>query len=158
MQMIAKNMVVKLEYNASIKGSAAYHTHKPKLILIGHERDLPPGLENALLGKTAPLEFAATYTYPARDENKVVTVPTAQLPIQNPEVGAKFAATGADGQGFEARVIAVSGDLVTVDMNLPRAGQVLEYQIQIHAVRPADAHELEHGHAHGEGGIVHHHH
>jgi FKBP-type peptidyl-prolyl cis-trans isomerase SlyD len=156
--MIAKNMVVKLEYSATLDGSVVYHTHKPKLILMGHERDLPPGLEDALLGKTAPLEFVATHRYPAPDEAKVVAVLATQLPIQNPVVGAKFSATNADGQGFEARVIAVDGEMVTVDMNPPRAGQVLEYRIQIHSLRPADPHELEHGHAHGEGGVVHHHH
>jgi FKBP-type peptidyl-prolyl cis-trans isomerase SlyD len=156
--MIAKNMVVQLEYSATLEGTVVSHIHKPKLILIGHERDLPPGLEAALLGKTAPLEFAASYAYPARDEGKVVAVAASQLPIQNPEVGAKFSATSPDGQSLEARVVAVDLGMVTVDMNPPRAGKTLEYRIKIHALRPADSHELEHGHAHGEGGVVHHHH
>jgi FKBP-type peptidyl-prolyl cis-trans isomerase SlyD len=158
MSMIAKNMVVKLEYSATLDGSVVSHTHKPKLILLGHERDLPPGLEDALLGKTAPLELVASYVYPPRDESKVVNVPVAQLPIENPEVGSKFSATSPDGQTFEARVVALENGVATVDMNPPRAGKTLEYRIHIHSVRPADAHELEHGHAHGEGGVVHHHH
>jgi FKBP-type peptidyl-prolyl cis-trans isomerase SlyD len=157
MTMIAKDMVVKLEYNATLDGSLVYHTHKPKLILIGHERDLPPGLEDALLGKSAPFELTATYTYPPRDESKVVSLPSAQLPIQNPEIGTKFSATSPDGQNLEGRVVAIKNNIATIDMNPPRAGKTLEYQIKIHAARPADPHELEHGHAHGEGGVVHHH-
>jgi FKBP-type peptidyl-prolyl cis-trans isomerase SlyD len=158
MPMIEKNMVVKLEYTATLDGNVVSHTHKPKLLLIGHERDLPPGLEAAVLGKTAPLELTATYTYPAPDQSKVISVPATQLPIQNPEIGAKFTATDPNGQNLEARVVAVDSNMVTIDMNPLRAGKNLEYQIRIHDVRPADAHELEHGHAHGEGGVVHHHH
>ena len=155
--MITKNMVVQIEYEAKLEGLVVAHTHKPKLLLIGHERDLPPGLEDAIIGKTAPLELAATYAYPAYDESKVTTVSLAQLPIANPEVGSKFSATDIVGQALEARVIAIDGDNITVDMNHPRAGKTLFYSIKILSTRAAEAGELEHGHAHGAGGVEHKH-
>ncbi len=155
--MITKDMVVQLEYEAKLEGAVVAHTHKPKLLLIGHERDLPPGLEAALHGKTAPLEFNTSYTYAARDESKVMTVQMADLPIQNPEIGSKFSATGSDGQMLEARVTGIRGNDITVDMNYPRAGKILEYSIKILSTRAAEASELEHGHAHGAGGVEHKH-
>ncbi len=154
---ITKNTVVQLEYEAKLEGVVVAHTHKPKLLLIGHERDLPPGLEEALLGKTAPLEFSASFAYPPMDESKVTKVTASQLPIENPVVGSKFSASDANGQALEARVTALDGDSLTVDMNHPRAGKTLEYSIQILATRVAEAGELEHGHAHGAGGVEHNH-
>ena len=154
---IAKQSVVKLEYSASLEGKVIDHTHKPRLILIGSERDLPPHLEAALIGRTAGESFTVTVpdAFGTRDEARVVTVSRVDLPADALEVGATFTAQGADGQALEARVMQIDGDLVTVDMNHPRAGLPLELQITIHAVRVADAHELEHGHAHGDGGVVH---
>jgi FKBP-type peptidyl-prolyl cis-trans isomerase SlyD len=157
--MIEKNMVVQLEYQAKLEGVVVAHTHKPKLLLIGHERDLPPSLEQLLIGKTAPLEFNATmeHAYGIRDETKVTTVSASQLPIQNPVIGAKFSATDNHGQTLEARVIAIQGEQITVDMNHPRAGKTLEYSIKILSARVATDAELEHGHAHGDGGVTHSH-
>ena len=154
---ISQNSVVQLEYTATLEGVIVTQTVKPKLILIGRERDLLPSLESLLLGKTAPLEFNASTenAYGTRDEQKIITVLKSDLPLENPQVGAKFSATAADGSTLEARVIAVDGERVTVDMNHPRAGKTLKYVIKILAVRNADAHELEHGHAHGAGGVVH---
>jgi FKBP-type peptidyl-prolyl cis-trans isomerase SlyD len=156
---ITKNTVVKLEFDARMDGSSLQHTHKPKLILIGRERDLPPGLEDVLIGHTAGERFTARVenAFGTRDESKVVSVPKTELPTPNLEVGARFTAQDTDGTALEARVVTVNGDQVTVDMNHPRAGKTLEYIVTIHAVREADAHELEHGHAHGEGGVVHDH-
>ena len=156
---IAKQSVVKLEYSAVLEGKIIDHTHKPKLILIGSERDLPPMLEAALIGRTAGETFTVTVpeAFGIRDEALVVTVNRNELPAVALEVGATFSATGSDGQALEARVTQVDGDAVTVDMNHPRAGLPLELTVTIHAVRLADAGELEHGHAHGDGGVVHQH-
>ncbi len=157
--MITQNMVVTLEYEAKLEGVVVAHTHKPKLILIGHERDLPIGLEALLIGKTAPLEFTAALenAYGTRDDHKVMNVELAKLPIKNPEIGSKFSASDANGQNFEARVIALTDATATIDMNHPRAGKTLEYHIKIHRTRAAEAEELEHGHAHGVGGVEHQH-
>jgi len=154
---IAPQTVVKLEYSALLEGKVIDQTHKPKLILIGSERDLPPQLEAALIGRTAGESFTVTVpdAFGTRDEARVVTVSRFDLPAVALEVGATFTAQGADGQALEARVMQVAGDAVTVDMNHLRAGLPLELRVTVHAVRAADAHELEHGHAHGDGGVVH---
>ncbi|ETW97536.1 MAG: hypothetical protein ETSY1_22270 [Candidatus Entotheonella factor] len=43
-----------------------------------------------------------------------------------------------------------------IDGNHPLAGMPLTFEIEIVAIRDATTEELQHGHAHGEGG--HHHH
>jgi FKBP-type peptidyl-prolyl cis-trans isomerase SlyD len=155
---IQKNSVVKIEFTASIGGEELQATSKPKLILIGSERDLPPGLEDALIGREPgePFTVRLENAFGAHDPSKRITVGKHELPSQSLELGSKFSAQSPDGQALEARVIGIDGDQVTVDMNHPRAGQILELQIRIHAVRMADEHELEHGHAHGDGGVQHH--
>ena len=51
--------------------------------------------------------------------------------------------------------VAVKDEVVTVDGNHPLAGVTLNFSVEIKDVRDATEEELEHGHAHGEGG--HHH-
>ena len=156
---IANQTVVRLEYQASLEGQIIDQTHKPKLILIGSERDLPPGLEAAVIGHIAGESFTVTVpdAFSTRDETKLVTVERSELPATALEIGATFTAQAADGTAKEARVTRIEGDLVTVDMNHPRAGLTLELRVTIHSVRLAEASELEHGHAHGDGGVVHSH-
>ena len=45
--------------------------------------------------------------------------------------------------------------MATIDINHPLAGQTLQFDLEVKAVRAATNEEVEHGHAHGEGG--HHH-
>jgi FKBP-type peptidyl-prolyl cis-trans isomerase SlyD len=157
---IALNTVVQLEFQATLDGAPVDGTHKPKLILVGKERDLPPQLEALLIGREAGERFTATVpdAFGPRDEKRVVMVAAADLPVQNPGVGDRFTAEDANGAALEARVVSVDGDAVTVDLNHPRAGKPLTYTVRVHAVRAADAHELAHGHAHGDGGVTHDHH
>ena len=156
---IAPQTVVKLEYSASLEGQVIDQTHKPKLILIGSERDLPPHLEAALIGRTAGETFTVTVpnAFGTRNEKRVVTVDRTLIVHATVKVGDRFTAVDGLGQGLEARVTQIEGDVVTVDMNHPRAGLPLQLTVTIHAVRMAEAHELEHGHAHGDGGVVHSH-
>ncbi len=73
------------------------------------------------------------------------------------EVGEQLYSQDDKGNPISWRIIAVAGDAITVDANHEHAGKVLEYEIKIHSVREADVKELEHGHVHGEGGVVHRH-
>jgi FKBP-type peptidyl-prolyl cis-trans isomerase SlyD len=52
-------------------------------------------------------------------------------------------------------VTQLAGDMVTLDGNHPLAGQNLNFEVEIAAVRPATPEELSHGHVHGPDG--HHH-
>jgi len=50
----------------------------------------------------------------------------------------------------------IKGDQVLLDGNHPFAGKALRFSLKVLKVRAALPVEVEHGHAHGEGG--HHHH
>jgi len=74
--------------------------------------------------------------------------------VDHLETGMQFQAdTGAGPRLFT--ITKIEGDAVTVDGNHPLAGDVLNFAIEVTAVRAASEEELEHGHVHGEGG--HHH-
>jgi FKBP-type peptidyl-prolyl cis-trans isomerase SlyD len=67
----------------------------------------------------------------------------------------QFQAQTPSGEPRVATVVNTQGDMVTVDMNHPLAGETLNFDVEITDIRDATAEELAHGHVHGPGG--HHH-
>ena len=59
-----------------------------------------------------------------------------------------FQMVSEQGQQLMARVTAVDGENVTVDMNHPLAGETLHFDITILEVRDATAEELKTGQVH----------
>lgn len=118
-----------------------------------------PGLEKLMAGKAKgdvfKADIAAAEGYGERVAALVQTAPTSMFPDDvTPEVGMQFMAESNMGP-VQVRVIALEGDQVTLDGNHPLAGQSLHFDIEVTDVRAATDEELQHGHAHGEGG--HHH-
>jgi FKBP-type peptidyl-prolyl cis-trans isomerase SlyD len=70
------------------------------------------------------------------------------------EVGMQFGSQTPNGP-MAIVIKSIDADAVTVDGNHPLAGQTLHFDVEITAVRAANAEELQHGHVHGPGG--HHH-
>ena len=63
-----------------------------------------------------------------------------------------------DDQEHEAlvyRVTDVTPDRVVVDANHELAGERLLFRCSVREVRPATDEEIQHGHAHGDGGHAH---
>jgi FKBP-type peptidyl-prolyl cis-trans isomerase SlyD len=120
--------------------------------------NLVPGLEKALEGKAAGESLEVTLSaeegYGHRDETLIRKLPVRKLADKNPQPGRRTRAQFEDGYRF-ALVTAVSGDYATVDGNHPLAGMALHFAVKVVSVREATADELEHGHAHGEGGHKH---
>ena len=52
-------------------------------------------------------------------------------------------------------VVSVDGETVTVDFNHKLAGETLQFSVEVVDVRAATAEEIDHGHAHGPGGVEH---
>jgi len=130
----------------------------PLAYLHGHG-NLIPGLEKELLGKTVGDKFTATIAaaeaYGERVEQLVQTVPAEMFQgVESIEVGMRFEAQSEQGM-HSVEVTAVEDGKVTVDGNHPLAGLPLTFDIEIIGVRAATDEEIEHGHAHGEGGHQH---
>ena len=117
------------------------------------------GLEDQMEGKTKGDKFTCTITpadgYGETDPNLVQSVERSQFAEGDAlEIGMMFE-VGSEEQSFIARVIGLDEQNVTLDANHPMAGQTLNFDIEILEVRAAQANELAHGHAHGEGGHQH---
>ena len=119
-----------------------------------------PGLETALIGKTAGDEISVSVTaedgYGERDDAKLQEVPKTMFDDGSDIiVGSQFHAEGPDGQMLVVTVMEVKDDNVVIDGNHPLAGVDLNFDVKVIEVRDALAEELEHGHVHGPDG--HHH-
>jgi FKBP-type peptidyl-prolyl cis-trans isomerase SlyD len=131
---------------------------EPLAYIQGHG-NLISGLEKALEGKqggySAKVSLAPADGYGVRDEALVQRVPRRSL--QNAgeiRKGMQFQGR-TDGGMRMFTVMAVVGDMVTLDGNHPLADKTLHFDVQVIDVREATAEEMEHGHVHGPGG--HHH-
>lgn len=159
---IAENTVVSIHYTLTNAAGETLDSSlpggEPLLYLHGHG-NIVPGLENALTGKAAgdKLDVAVQPDegYGEHHPQLIQDVPREAFEgVETLEPGMQFQAdTGAGPRLFT--ITKVDGDQVTVDGNHPLAGEVLNFAVEITAVRAATDEELEHGHVHGEGG--HHH-
>ncbi len=117
------------------------------------------GLEQALHGLTPgtrqTIDVPAARAYGERDMSQVQRVPRSALPVEGElRIGDQFQ-TAEDRHAPIVTVVEIQGDEVLLDANHPLAGVDLRFDVEVVAVRPATAEELEHGHAHGPGGVQH---
>jgi len=160
---ISENSVVSIHYTLTNKTGetidSSIERGEPLAYLHG-AGNIIPGLENALVGKAAGDKLDVTVTpeegYGERHEQLIQQVPKTAFEgnEENLQPGMQFQAQTEAGPRIFT-ITAVDGDDVTVDGNHPLAGQRLNFQVKIVAIRDASQEEVAHGHVHGEGG--HHH-
>ena len=156
---ITKDTVVTLQYKVTDdKGAVLDAGKEPQAYMHGGYGNILPAIEAALEGKEAG--FATTLglhpqeAFGPRDESLVRTIPKKDFP-PGVKVGGQL--SGYTDQGHEQTftVMKIKGDQVLLDGNHPFAGKALRFSLKVLKVRAALPVEVEHGHAHGEGG--HHH-
>ncbi|GAB6070172.1 peptidylprolyl isomerase [Thiomicrorhabdus hydrogeniphila] len=130
----------------------------PLAYLHGHQ-NLIPGLEAELEGKAVGDKFTANIpaeqAYGERVDALVQTVPSSMFQgVEELEVGMRFEAQSEQGM-HSVEITAIEDDQVTVDGNHPLAGEALTFEIEVVGLRDSTPEEVEHGHAHGEGGHEH---
>ena len=123
-------------------------------------RNIIPGLEDALTGKSAGEEMSVSVSpeqaYGVRDEAMLQQVPKNMFEDASQiAVGTQFHAQGPNGEMLVVTVMQVEDEHVIVDGNHPLAGVELNFDVKIIDVRDASEEEVEHGHVHAPGG--HHH-
>jgi FKBP-type peptidyl-prolyl cis-trans isomerase SlyD len=94
--------------------------------------------------------------YGAHDPALVQQVPRRSFNVKSLAPGMQFQVQTSVGHARVVTVKRIKGDMVTIDGNHPLAGEALNFDVDITAVRDATDEELSHGHVHGPGG--HHHH
>lgn len=130
----------------------------PLAYLHGHN-NLIPGLEAELEGKVVGDKFSITVpadqAYGERVDALVQTVPSNMFQgVEDLEVGMRFEAQSEQGM-HSVEITNIEGDQITVDGNHPLAGLSLTFDVEVVGLREATEDELDHGHAHGPGGVHH---
>lgn len=159
---IEKDKVVSIDYkltndkNETVDSSEG---REPLAYLHGNG-NLIPGLEKALDGKASgdklTVRIPPEEGYGRRDDSKRIDVPLEVFKgAEEVKPGMQFQARNKEGAVELLTVVAVAGDKVTIDANHPLAGETLNFDVTVRAIREATAEELAHGHVHGPG--VHHH-
>jgi FKBP-type peptidyl-prolyl cis-trans isomerase SlyD len=157
---IEDNSVVRFHYTVSEQGHGQLESSRdtqPISVLVGHGNVIP-GLEEALRGREAGESFAVSIGpeqgYGLRREGMVQRVPRKHFKGARLVPGQQVVLPTPQGQ--RAMTIQKVGmSVVDVDLNHPMAGKTLDFDVEILEVRGATDVELQHHHAHGEGGHEH---
>ena len=158
---VSKDKVVTINYTLTDEQGSVLDSSEGRdpLAYIHGSGSIIPGLESALEGKSAGDALAVSVSpqegYGERDEALTHVVSKDMFnDVEDLEVGMRFQAQSDQGRQVFS-VIKIEEDEVTVDANHPLAGMTLNFDVNVVDIRDATSEELEHGHAHGEGG--HHH-
>ena len=158
---ITKNTVVQFHYRLTDQeGTEVEHTRDgdPMAYLHGH-RNVIPGLEKAMEGKSAGDAFSATIApedaYGERKDGAQQRIPIKHLNGARKWKPGMIAWISTDQGNRQVTVTKVGKFNADCDLNHPLAGKTLTFEVEIVDVREATKEEIQHGHAHGVGG--HHH-
>ncbi len=154
---ISDKMAVTIHYiltNGAGEQLDSSRGEEPMVYLHG-QGQIIPGLESALIGKSAADKFKVTIApedpYGEKSDDMLQTVPLSMFEgIDNVEEGMQFHADASGGVNV-VTVTKVDGDDVTIDGNHPLAGEALTFDVEVMDVRQATEDELSHQHVHGEG-------
>ncbi len=160
---IAKGSVVGLDYKLHLGDGEVVDASAPgePLSYLHGEGQIVPGLEQALegmqAGESKQVVVPPSDGYGEHDASGLQEVPRGAFPDGfQPQAGMELTAEGPNGEPVPFVVREVKGDTIVIDLNHPLAGRTLHFDVTVRAVRAATPEELEHGHAHGEGGPHHH--
>jgi len=114
---------------------------------------LETALEGAAEGEAVEVTLQPEQAYGELNPELIQLVPHEAFEgVDEVKVGMQFQASGPEGEAHRVFVEEVQDQGVLINANHPLAGQVLNFAVQVDSVRPATEQELQHGHAHGEGG------
>ncbi|TXK65972.1 FKBP-type peptidyl-prolyl cis-trans isomerase [Alkalisalibacterium limincola] len=157
---IENNCVVRFHYSVAEPGQAPTESsfdREPMAVLVGKQQVIA-GLEEAMMDREAGDRFQVTVepdkAYGERREGQVQRLPKKYFGDRRMAPGDQVVLQTKFGPRA-VTVMKVGMSVVDVDLNHPMAGKTLEFDVEIVQVREASKEELEHGHAHGEGGVEH---
>ncbi len=159
---VADNHVVGIEYTLKDGKGEVLDTNEgaDPLLYIQGLGQIVSGLEKALDGHSqgdkVEVKVVAAEGYGEFDDELIQKVPRSEFKDMEPlEEGMEIVVEDEDGEDQVMTITEMTDGEVTLDGNHPLAGQDLHFKVSITSIRVATKDEIEHGHAHGEGG--HHH-
>ncbi len=152
--LVGDNMVVSIHYTLKDEEGAVIDSSdgaEPLKYLHG-AGNIIPGLERALVGKTAGESLNVVvephFGYGEYQAELLQVVPRAAFEgVTSIEVGMAFTAQAPDGTQRRIVVRDISGDDITVDANHELAGVDLHFAVSVVEVREASEEEVAHGFA-----------
>lgn len=157
---IARDTVVALQYVLyDADGNVVEKTDEAVEYLHGGYQNIFPKVEAALEGKavgeTCQVRLTPEDAFGDYDAELVHVESREKFP-SDIAVGMQFRGEGSESGEMQVYTVTdIAEDKVVVDGNHPLAGQTLNFECTVTAVRAATGEEVEHGHAHGAHG--HHH-
>ncbi len=148
-QNITKGQVVGFAYHLKNEEGETLEVSSEPLEYLHGYRNLIPGLERELegmkLGERKTVVIPPSEAYGEYDENLVYQVSRDNFPPgEDITPGMQFRANTEEGS-VSLFVQEVSGETVIMNGNHPLAGLTLNFDIEIHSIRPATPEELENG-------------
>ncbi|MFC1960753.1 peptidylprolyl isomerase, partial [Chloroflexota bacterium] len=140
---VQKGVVVSIEYILKLDdGEMLDETSGDPLLYLHGADNIVPGLEQALEGMALHEQKNVTVKpdggYGVHDPEDIDTVPRSVFP---PEVeldeGVMITLQDEEGNIFDATVLEVTEEDVTMDFNHPLAGETLHFAVTIVGLRPA---------------------
>jgi FKBP-type peptidyl-prolyl cis-trans isomerase SlyD len=155
---IQKNSVVTINYTLSDETGDLIESSEGQepLTYLHGQGNVIPGLEASLEGKSAGESIKVSIppedAYGVWEESKMLSIPKGQFSgVDDVKTGMQFTVHSNVGEQI-VTVTKVEGETVTVDANHPLAGKTLNFDVTIVGIRDATKDELDHWHAHGNGG------
>jgi FKBP-type peptidyl-prolyl cis-trans isomerase SlyD len=150
-KLIRDDLVVSMAYVLTVDGELVDSTEEGEsLQFIQGYGSIIPGLEQALYGmaegERKAIRVPAKDAYGEYDPEQVVPIPMSEFPDDlELEPGLELEMKDNDGDTLYARIVSVGKSRVKMNFNHPLAGQDLDFDITILALRPATVEELEQG-------------
>ncbi|HTE15479.1 MAG TPA: peptidylprolyl isomerase [Burkholderiales bacterium] len=157
---VARNTVVSLAYELyDADGTLIEKAKEPLVYLHGGYSGIFPLVEKALdgkaVGETCQVRLMPADAFGEYDAELMRVEARDKFPAEV-NVGMQFEGESSkQGEAIVYTVTDIADGKVVVDGNHPLAGQTLNFECTISAVRAATQEELSHGHVHGAHG--HHH-
>ncbi len=159
LESVAPDTIVSMNYTLTDNAGKVLDSseNEPLEYLHGHS-NIIPGLERALAGlkpgDKKQVTVAPADGYGEQSDDLIFALPRAQFGGEMPEPGMMVQMQSEEGV-MMATVVKVEDESIHLDGNHPLAGQQLNFDVEIVAIRAASEEELSHGHPHGPEG--HHH-
>jgi len=139
MKIVAKGDKVKVDYTGTFDDGTVFDAsekHGQPLEFEAGSGQVIKGFDDAVMGMKKGEEkrivIPAAEAYGEVKAELCKKVPRQQLPQdQEPKIGMILAVGMPNGQQFPARIIAVTKDDVTIDLNHPLAGKTLHFKIKV---------------------------
>ncbi|BDD00106.1 peptidyl-prolyl cis-trans isomerase [Persicobacter psychrovividus] len=142
-EVAEKGNLVRVHYTGKLEDGTVFDTSlgkEPLEFALGFGQMIR-GFEEAVFGMAVGEKKSVTLSpekaYGEREEQKVVTVPRANLNLPAEmvlEVGKNLQGQTAEGQPFQVMVVALTADSVTLDQNHALAGKHLTFEIELLAL------------------------